>query len=76
MVHGFDGHESVSDSVFQGEPCYGFRYIIELASRQSNITAEQIVDRGAELTLYRGGELVHKVNVYSERYWSSFRASA
>ncbi|WP_342606999.1 type VI secretion system Vgr family protein [Vibrio tritonius] len=62
VVHSFDGHESVSDSVFQGEPCYGFRYIIELASRQSNITAEQIVDRGAELTLYRDGELVRRVN--------------
>ena len=62
VVHGFDGHESVSDSVFQGEPCYGFRYMIELASRQSNITAEQVVDRGAELTLYRDGELVRTVN--------------
>ncbi|MZI95428.1 type VI secretion system tip protein VgrG [Vibrio sp. CAIM 722] len=62
VVRGFDGHESISDSQFKGEPCYGFRYMVQLASRQSNIIADQVVDRGAELTLYRNGELVQRVN--------------
>ncbi|SJL83074.1 type VI secretion system Vgr family protein [Vibrio palustris] len=68
VVRSFDGHESVSDSEFQNETCYGFRYLIDLASRQSHITPDQVVDRNAELTLYRNGELVQRVHGIVSRF--------
>ncbi|MBF9003331.1 type VI secretion system Vgr family protein [Vibrio nitrifigilis] len=62
VVRSFDGQESLSDDVFHGEACYGFRYYLNLASRQSDFTPEQLVDKTAELTFYRNGELVQRVN--------------
>ncbi|HAS3628773.1 TPA: type VI secretion system tip protein VgrG [Vibrio cholerae] len=62
VVRGFHGQESLSNSVFLGQPCYGFRYEVQLASRVSNLTAEQMVDKRAELKLYRNSQLVQRVH--------------
>ncbi|TXY08242.1 hypothetical protein, partial [Vibrio mimicus] len=44
VVRRFSGQESLSNSVFLEQACYGFRYEVQLASRLSNLTAEQMVD--------------------------------
>ncbi|HAS3163478.1 TPA: type VI secretion system tip protein VgrG [Vibrio cholerae] len=62
VVRGFHGQESLSNSVFLGQACYGFRYQVQLASRVSNLTAEQMVDKRAELKLYRNSQLVQRVH--------------
>ncbi len=62
VVRGFSGQESLSNSVFLEQPCYGFRYEVQLASRVSNLTAEQMVDKRAELKLYRNSQLVQRVH--------------
>ena len=62
VVRGFEGNESLSEEVYQGSACYGFRYLIDLASRKSNITPEQVVDKKAELHIYKNGELVQRVH--------------
>ncbi|GHY28257.1 type VI secretion system secreted protein VgrG protein [Vibrio cholerae] len=62
VVRGFHGQESLSNSVFLGQACYGFRYEVQLASRVSNLTAEQMVDKRAELKLYRNSQLVQRVH--------------
>ncbi|MZI95289.1 type VI secretion system tip protein VgrG [Vibrio sp. CAIM 722] len=62
VVRRFEGHESLSDSLFKGQPCYGFKYFIELATRQTDLTPDQVVDKMAELTLYRDDEVVQRVN--------------
>ena len=62
VVRGFEGHETLSDGVFLGQPCYGFRYQIALASRRPDLTPEQMVDMQAELKLYRDGELTQRVH--------------
>ncbi|WP_195836610.1 type VI secretion system tip protein TssI/VgrG, partial [Vibrio cholerae] len=49
-------------SVFLGQACYGFRYQMQLASRVSNLTADQMVDKRAELKLYRNSQLVQRVH--------------
>ncbi len=46
----------------QGDACIGFRYALELASRQSTFTPEQLIDKTAELTFYRNNELVQRVH--------------
>lgn len=62
VVRKFDGQESLSASTFDNRPCYGYCYHIDLASRLSNLTAEQIVDRPVELRMYRNQELVQRVH--------------
>ncbi|CSD10563.1 type VI secretion system secreted protein VgrG [Vibrio cholerae] len=62
VVRGFHGQESLSNSVFLGQACYGFRYQMQLASRVSNLTADQMVDKRAELKLYRNSQLVQRVH--------------
>lgn len=62
VVRGFDGQESLSDSSFNHRRCLGFCYQIKLASRQGNITPEQVVDRLAELHVYQDGELTQRVH--------------
>lgn len=62
VVTSFKGQESLSNSDFHHSPCYGFRYEIELASRQPHLTAEQIVDTTAELRMFRDGQLVQRVH--------------
>ncbi len=63
VVRDYQGHESVSDSRdAQGNPVYGFRYQIELASRNSSISAEQLVDTTAVLEVIRDGEVVQQVH--------------
>ncbi|TXY05871.1 type VI secretion system tip protein VgrG [Vibrio mimicus] len=62
VVRGFHGQESLSNSVFLEQPCYGFLYEVQLASRLSNLTAEQMVDKRAELKLYRNSQLVQRVH--------------
>ncbi len=62
VVRGFEGRETLSDSYFQGSPCYGFRYHIDLASRKERIMPEQVVDLNAELRIYRNGECVQRVH--------------
>ncbi|GHX40390.1 type VI secretion protein VgrG protein [Vibrio cholerae] len=62
VVRGFEGQESLSDSVWRSEPCYGFRYQADLASALSNLTAEQFVDQTAHLTILRDGQVVQQIN--------------
>ncbi|PAR53627.1 type VI secretion protein VgrG [Vibrio metoecus] len=62
VVRGFEGQESLSDSVWRSEPCYGFRYQVDLASALSNLTAEQFVDQTAHLTILRDGKVVQQIN--------------
>ncbi len=62
VVRGFEGQESLSDSVWRCEPCYGFRYQVDLASALSNLTAEQFVDQTAHLTILRDGQVVQQIN--------------
>ncbi|MCG9753196.1 type VI secretion system tip protein VgrG [Vibrio brasiliensis] len=62
VVTKFDGQESLSASMFGQRPCYGFCYQVELASRQPNLTPEQVVDRAVELRMYRNRVLVQRVH--------------
>jgi type VI secretion system secreted protein VgrG len=63
VVREYEGHESVSDSVDErGESVYGFRYRIELASRNGNLTAAQMVDSTALLEVLRDEEVVQQVH--------------
>ncbi|MDW6020059.1 type VI secretion system tip protein TssI/VgrG [Vibrio plantisponsor] len=63
VVREYKGYESLSDTLLDnGDTCYGFRYYIDLASRQANLTANNIVDRNAHLKVYRNGEEVQQVN--------------
>lgn len=62
VVRSFDGQESLSNSLYHGEPCYGFRYQVELASRRSDLLPEDIVDMAAELKMYRNGQLTQRVH--------------
>ncbi|EPG0620684.1 type VI secretion system Vgr family protein, partial [Vibrio fluvialis] len=51
-----------------GQLCHGFRYELELASRLANLTPEMVVDKVAELTLYRDDVLVQRVNGIVRRF--------
>ncbi|ENS4969539.1 type VI secretion system tip protein VgrG [Vibrio fluvialis] len=67
VVRGFDGQEALSSERMNGQllneqPCHGFRYELELASRLANLTPDMVVDKVAELTLYRNDVLVQRVN--------------
>ncbi|UHJ61574.1 type VI secretion system Vgr family protein [Vibrio furnissii] len=67
VVRGFEGQETLSSERMNGQllneqPCHGFRYELELASRLANLTPEMVVDKVAELTLYRDDVLVQRVN--------------
>lgn len=63
VVREYKGYESLSDTLLDnGDTCYGFRYYIDLASRQANLTANNIVDRNAHLKVYRNAEEVQQVN--------------
>ncbi|EKO3489620.1 type VI secretion system tip protein VgrG [Vibrio fluvialis] len=67
VVCEFEGQETLSSERMNGQllneqPCHGFRYELELASRLANLTPEMVVDKAAELTLYRDDVLVQRVN--------------
>lgn len=63
VVREYQGHDGISDSRdTSGNVVYGFRYQIELASRRSDLTAEQTVDRKALLEVFRDGEVVQRVH--------------
>ncbi|WP_418114101.1 type VI secretion system tip protein VgrG [Vibrio scophthalmi] len=62
VVRQFEGHETLSDSEFANQSCYGFRYQVELASRRSDLTPDDIVDQPVELTMYRNGQCVQRVH--------------
>ncbi|EKO5121653.1 type VI secretion system Vgr family protein [Vibrio fluvialis] len=68
VVRGFDGQETLSSERINGQPCHGFRYELELASRLANLTPEMVVDKVAELTLYRDDMLVQRVNGIVRRF--------
>ena len=69
VVREYQGHESLSETRLKdGSPCYGFRYELALASRQSNLSADTIVDKNAELTMYRNGVLVQRVHGIVRRF--------
>ncbi|QMV15564.1 type VI secretion system tip protein TssI/VgrG [Vibrio spartinae] len=63
VVREYQGEESVSDS-FSGprERVYGFRYQIELASRNADLAAKQIVDKTALLEVIQNGEVTQCVH--------------
>lgn len=62
VVRGFEGQESISDSVWRDQPCYGFRYQIDLASAIPGHTAELFVDKTAHLTIVRDGNIAQQIN--------------
>ncbi|EPF9728651.1 type VI secretion system Vgr family protein [Vibrio fluvialis] len=62
VVRGFDGQETLSSERINEQLCHGFRYQLALASRLANLTPEMVVDKVAELTLYRDDVLVQRVN--------------
>ncbi|SIO94094.1 type VI secretion system Vgr family protein [Vibrio spartinae] len=63
VVRDYQGFESVSASVDAGgHPVYGYRYHIALASRNSDLTFEQMVDTTALLEVLRNGQVVQKVH--------------
>ncbi|EKO3371692.1 type VI secretion system tip protein VgrG [Vibrio fluvialis] len=68
VVRGFDGLETLSSERINGQLCHGFRYELELASRLANLTPEMVVDKVAELTLYRDDMLVQRVNGIVRRF--------
>ncbi len=68
VVRGFDGQETLSSERINGQPCHGFRYQLELASRLANLTPEMVVDKVAELTFYRDDMLVQRVNGIVRRF--------
>ncbi|WP_275724357.1 type VI secretion system Vgr family protein [Vibrio furnissii] len=68
VVRGFDGQETLSSERMNGQLCHGFRYELELASRLANLTPEMVVDKVAELTLYRDDMLVQRVNGIVRRF--------
>ncbi|EKO3952361.1 type VI secretion system tip protein VgrG [Vibrio fluvialis] len=68
VVRGFDGQETLSSERINGQLCHGFRYELELASRLANLTPEMVVDKVAELTLYRDDMLVQRVNGIVRRF--------
>jgi type VI secretion system secreted protein VgrG len=69
VMREYRGYESVSDSVDdQGRPVFGFRYQIELASRNPNLTAEQMVDNRALLEVLRDEVVVAQVNGVVRRF--------
>ncbi|MBY8049403.1 type VI secretion system tip protein VgrG, partial [Vibrio fluvialis] len=68
VVRGFDGQETLSSERINGQPCHGFRYQLELASRLANLTPDMVVDKVAELTLYRDDVLVQRVNGIVRRF--------
>ncbi|EKO3960554.1 type VI secretion system tip protein VgrG [Vibrio fluvialis] len=68
VVRGFDGQETLSSERINGQPCHGFRYELELASRLAYLTPEMVVDKVAELTLYRDDMLVQRVNGIVRRF--------
>ncbi|EKO3534725.1 type VI secretion system tip protein VgrG [Vibrio fluvialis] len=68
VVRGFDGQETLSSERINGQLCHGFRYELELASRLANLTPDMVVDKVAELTLYRDDILVQRVNGIVRRF--------
>jgi type VI secretion system secreted protein VgrG len=69
VVRQYQGQESISDSIDAlGNACSGFRYSIDLASRLTNLTAEQMVDKSALLEVVRNGEIVQRVHGIVRRF--------
>ncbi|ENF8746629.1 type VI secretion system tip protein VgrG [Vibrio fluvialis] len=68
VVRGFEGQETLSSERINGQLCHGFRYELELASRLANLTPDMVVDKVAELTLYRDDMLVQRVNGIVRRF--------
>ncbi|USD40073.1 type VI secretion system tip protein VgrG [Vibrio sp. SCSIO 43135] len=63
VVREFDAHESLSSiQISEDVQCHGYRYDVALASRQHTVTAEQIVDKNVELSMFRNGERVRTVH--------------
>ncbi|MCW8334210.1 type VI secretion system Vgr family protein [Vibrio paucivorans] len=63
VVREYRGHETLSDGFASNEPvCYGFQYQIQLASRQSNISADDIIDKNVLLELLRNGTVEKRVH--------------
>ncbi|SHE47500.1 hypothetical protein [Vibrio gazogenes] len=63
VVRDYQGIESISDSVDdQGQPVYGYRYRIDIASRNNDLSFEQMVNSSALLEVLRDNEVVQKVH--------------
>lgn len=69
VVRQFHGCDSISDSEDEsGQALYGFRYHIDIASKSPSLTAEQMVDNTALLTVIRDGVVVQKVHGIIRRF--------
>ncbi|CAM3599337.1 Phage-related baseplate assembly protein [Vibrio aerogenes CECT 7868] len=63
VVREFQGNEFISDGMDEnGQTVFGYRYQIALASRNSGLSAEQIVDSKALLEVIRNGQVVSQVH--------------
>ena len=69
VVREYQGVESLSDKPLDnGQTCYGFRYEIKLASRQSTLKAVQLVDKPAQLEMLRDGLVVQRVHGITRQF--------
>ncbi|RTZ18092.1 type VI secretion system tip protein VgrG [Vibrio aquaticus] len=63
VVTKFEGDEVISQQTTQSaECCNGYRYDVHLASRHPSIDPNDIIDKTAQLTLYRNNEVVKRVH--------------
>ncbi|SHO54702.1 type VI secretion system Vgr family protein [Vibrio quintilis] len=63
VVREFHGNEFISDGTDEkNQTVFGYRYQIELASRNSGLTARQIVDSPALLEVIRDGQVVRRIH--------------
>ncbi|TVO31782.1 type VI secretion system Vgr family protein [Vibrio algivorus] len=63
VVTGYQGQDNLSSVVKKdGSWCHGFHYHIELASRRPDLTPFMVVDKTAELVMFRDGEVVQRVH--------------
>ncbi|UPQ89088.1 type VI secretion system Vgr family protein [Vibrio sinaloensis] len=59
----YSGWDSLSNTDTENsQPCRGFRYQFQLASRLSSLSAEQIVDKSIQFEMVRDGQVVQRLN--------------
>ncbi|WP_391091644.1 type VI secretion system tip protein TssI/VgrG [Vibrio sp. NH-UV-68] len=72
VVREFEGNESLSHDLNHGkQPCHGYYYDVQLASRNSLLSAEDVVDKQVQLTLYRDLEIVKTIHGMARSFTKS-----
>lgn len=63
VVREFKGQESISQLEYdQGKLCNGYNFDVQLASRSARVSAEDVVDKSVELSIYRNQEQVQTIS--------------